>query len=146
MDFELSSPVKAIQKEARRFAVKEILPRVQETEFKRDLVYKMGELGFFGCAFPEKYGGTNMGFLAHSVVCEEISRIDSGMRSLFNLQGMTVPYTIMEWGRRAIREQYIEDLVLGQKLGCTCFSEPNAGSDLSAIPPPPGSRCRSGSG
>lgn len=133
MHFELNKEVKAIQKEARRFGIKKILPRVNEEEFKKDLVEKMGELGFFGCAFPERFGGTDLGFLAHSVVCEEISRIDSGLRSLFNLQAMTVPYTIMEWGKREICEKYVRSLVLAQKLGCTCFSEPNAGSDLAAI-------------
>ena len=133
MHFELNKEVKAIQKEARRFGIKKILPRVNEEEFKKNLVEKMGELGFFGCAFPERYGGTDLGFLAHSVVCEEISRIDSGLRSLFNLQAMTVPYTIMEWGKREICEKYVRSLVLAQKLGCTCFSEPNAGSDLAAI-------------
>jgi len=133
MNFDLTPEVKAIQREARRFALKEILPRVKEDEFKRDLVAKMGELGFFGCAFPLHFGGTDLGFLAHSVVCEEISRVDSGMRALFNLQAATVAYTIMEWGTPEVRERYVKDLVLGKKLGCTCFSEPNAGSDLASM-------------
>jgi glutaryl-CoA dehydrogenase (non-decarboxylating) len=133
MNFELNPEITAIQREARKFAIKEILPRINEETFKRDLVSKMGELGFFGCAFPLCYGGSDLGFLAHSVVCEEISRVDSGMRSLFNLQAATVPYTIMEWGKAEIREKYVKDLVLGQKLGCTCFSEPNAGSDLASM-------------
>ncbi|MGV8075592.1 MAG: acyl-CoA dehydrogenase family protein [Syntrophobacteraceae bacterium] len=133
MNYELSNEVKAAQREARRFALKEVQPRVSEEYFKRDLVTKMGDLGFFGCAFPVKFGGSDLGFLAHSVVCEEISRVDSGLRSLFNLQGLTVPYTIMEWGTPEVRERYISDLVLGKKIGCTCFSEPNAGSDLAAI-------------
>ena len=133
MDFELNPEIKAIQKEARRFAVKEILPRSKEDEFKRDLVAKMGELGFFGCAFPLRYGGSDLGFLAHSVVCEEISRADSGLRSLFNLQAATVAYTIMEWGTPETRKKYVKDLVLAEKLGCTCFSEPNAGSDLASM-------------
>jgi len=133
MDFDLSKEHAAIQSEARRFAVREIIPRIKEEKFKRDLVATMGEIGFFGCAFPMKYGGTEMGFLGHSIVCEEISRADSGLRSLFNLQGMTVPYTIMEWGTDAAKEKYIEDLVLAKTLGCTCFSEPNAGSDLASI-------------
>ncbi len=133
MDFGLTKEQAAIQKEARKFAQKEILPRVNEEGFKPDLVAKMGDLGFFGCAFPPKYGGSDSGFLAHSIVCEEISRIDSGLRSLFNLQAMTVPYTIMEWGRDVAKEKYIKDLVSGKKIGCACFSEPNAGSDLASI-------------
>ncbi len=133
MNFELNPEIKAIQKEARRFAVKEILPRLEADQFKRDLVSKMGELGFFGCAFPFRYGGSDLGFLAHSVVCEEISRADSGLRSLFNLQAATVAYTIMEWGTPEVRKKYVKDLVLARKLGCTCFSEPNAGSDLASM-------------
>jgi len=133
MDFELSKEIKAIQKEARRFARQEVQPRVNEDLFKRDLVSNMGKLGFFGCAFPMKYGGSNLGFLAHAVVCEEISRADSGLRPLFNVQALTVAYTIMEWGAPPVRDKYVKQLVLGQKLGCTCFSEPDVGSDISSI-------------
>ncbi len=133
MDFDLSKEIKAIQKEARRFARQEVAPRIQEDGFKRDLVSAMGELGLFGCAFPVKYGGSDLGFLAHSVVCEEISRADSGLRPLFNIQALTVAYTIMEWGTTVARDKYVRDLVLAHKLGCTCFSEPNVGSDIASI-------------
>ena len=133
MDFELSKEIKAIQKEARRFARQEVMPRIREEGFKRDLVSAMGELGLFGCAFPVKYGGSDLGFLAHSVVCEEISRADSGLRPLFNIQALTVPYTIMEWSTSTARDRYVRDLILARKLGCTCFSEPNVGSDIASI-------------
>lgn len=133
MNFELPEEVRGIQETARRFAEKAILPRSREEGFNRDLVSQMGELGLFGCAFPALYGGSDSGFLAHSVTCEEISRADSGLRPLFNLQAMTVPYTIMEWGTRPVKEKVVRDLVLGKRIGCTCFSEPNAGSDLSSI-------------
>jgi len=132
MNFDLTEEIVAMQDMARKFAEREILPRAKEDAFKRDLVAKMGELGLFGCAFPPRYGGVDAGFLAHSVVCEEISRADSGLRSLFNLQAMTVPYTIMEWGTETAREKYVRDLVSGRKIGCTCFSEPNVGSDIAA--------------
>lgn len=93
----------------------------------------MGELGLFGCAFPQRFGGSGSGFLAHSIVCEEISRGDSGLRPLFNLQAMTVPYTIMEWGSPVAAQRYVSDLVRAKKIGCTCFSEPNVGSDIASI-------------
>lgn len=133
MNFDLSEEIVAMAETARRFAKKEILPRQKKEGFKRDLVTQMGQLGLFGCAFPTRYGGLGAGFLGHSVVCEEISRADSGLRALFNLQAMTVPYTMMEWGSEAVREKYIKALVTADILGCTCFSEPNAGSDISAI-------------
>ena len=133
MNFDLNDDTRTMLETARRFVDREVAPRVKEDGFKRDLVSRMGELGFFGCAFPSRFGGSDCGFLAHSVVCEEISRGDSGLRALFNLQAMTVPYTMMEWGTEAVREKYVKDLVLGEKIGCTCFSEPNAGSDLASM-------------
>ena len=61
MDFDLSKEIKAIQKEARRYARREVIPRLQQDGFKRDIVTAMGDLGFFGCAFPVQYGGSDLG-------------------------------------------------------------------------------------
>jgi glutaryl-CoA dehydrogenase (non-decarboxylating) len=133
MDFNLNDEHKMMENAAKDFAKKEIPSWVERGGDIREMIPKMGELGLFGCAFPMRYGGTQAGFLAHSVVCEQISTYDSGLRSLFNLQAMTVPYTMMEWGTDTAKARYIEQLVLGEKAGCTCFSEPNAGSDLSAM-------------
>jgi glutaryl-CoA dehydrogenase (non-decarboxylating) len=133
MNFDLTEEQAAMEQMARNFAEKEVVPNLKKEEFNRDLVSKMGELGLFGSAFPEGMGGSNSGFLAHSIVCEQISTYDSGLRALFNLQAMTVPYTMMEWGNDAVRRKYVKGLVTAEKLGCTCFSEPNAGSDIAAI-------------
>ncbi len=133
MNFDLTEEQAAMEQMARIFAEKEVVPNLKKEEFNRDLVSKMGELGLFGSAFPEGMGGSNSGFLAHSIVCEQISTYDSGLRALFNLQAMTVPYTMMEWGNDAVRRKYVKGLVTAEKLGCTCFSEPNAGSDIAAI-------------
>jgi len=133
MDFDLTDEQDAMERVAKNFAEKEIVPHMKRESFDRELVRRMGEVGLFGCAFPEGMGGSAAGFVAHAVVCEQISIYDSGMRSLFNLQAMTVPYTIMEWGTQAVREKYVKSLVMAEKIGCTCFSEPNAGSDIAAI-------------
>jgi len=133
MDFELDDVQTIMADTAEKFAKKEIPPWSEKNGDIREIASKMGEVGLFGCAFPPRYGGSQAGFLAHSVVCEKISAIDSGLRALFNLQAMTVPYAIMEWGSEPAREKYIKSLVLGEKIGCTCFSEPNAGSDLAAM-------------
>jgi glutaryl-CoA dehydrogenase (non-decarboxylating) len=133
MDFELDDVQTIMADTAEKFGKKEIPPWSEKKGDIREIASKMGEVGLFGCAFPPRYGGSQAGFLAHSVVCEKISTIDSGLRALFNLQAMTVPYAIMEWGSEPAREKYIKSLVLGEKIGCTCFSEPNAGSDLAAM-------------
>ena len=133
MDFDLTEDQRLLQETAGRFAEDRIRPLLQEEKFRPDLVREMGEVGLFGCAFPPSMGGSDAGFLAHSLVCEEISRADSGLRSLFNLQAMTVPYTIMEWGSEKARNRYVRPLVEGRMLGCACFSEPDTGSDIASI-------------
>jgi glutaryl-CoA dehydrogenase (non-decarboxylating) len=122
-----------MEETAEKFSQKEIGAWLESGGDIRKMIPKMGDVGLFGCAFPHRYGGSQAGFLAHSVVCEKVSTYDSGLRSLFNLQALTVPYTIVEWGTDVAREKYIAPLVLGEKIGCTCFSEPNVGSDLSAM-------------
>lgn len=133
MNFDLTDEQAAMEQVAKNFAEKEIVPHLKREAFDPELVRRMGQVGLFGCAFPEGMGGSAAGFLAHSVVCEQISTCDSGLRSLFNLQALTVPYTIMEWGNQAVRDKYVKALVTAEKFGCTCFSEPNAGSDIAAI-------------
>jgi len=133
MDFELEETQKLMVHTAEQFAKKEVIPWLERKGSISEMIARMGETGLFGCAFPSRYGGSNAGFLAHSLVCEKISTVDSGLRAPFNLQAMTGPYTIMEWGTEIAREKYITPLVSGEKLGCVCFSEANAGSDLSSM-------------
>ncbi len=133
MDFRLNDVQRMMADTAERFAKREVIPWMERKGDVREMIRKMGEVGLFGCAFPTRYGGSQAGFVAHSVVCERISKADSSLRAAFNLQAMTVPYTIMEWGTERAREKYVADLVSGKKLGCTCFSEPNTGSDLASI-------------
>lgn len=133
MDFRLNDVQSMMADTAERFAEREVIPWMERKGDVREMIRKMGEVGLFGCAFPFRYGGSQAGFVAHAVVCERISKADSSLRAAFNLQAMTVPYTIMEWGTERAREKYVADLVSGKKLGCTCFSEPNIGSDLASV-------------
>jgi len=137
MDFEFSEEIRAIKDVARKFAQNEILPRVHEDEknhtFQRDLVQQMGELGFFGCPIPEKYGGTNLGFLAHSVITEEISRVSGSLRAAFNMQTMGTAREIFQFGTPEQKKRYISKLVSAEYLGCIGITEPNAGSDVGGI-------------
>src|SRR5512136_1241544 len=110
MNFDLTEEQKIMVQAVKDFATKEIAANLKKEEFDRELVRKMGSLGFFSCAFPTGLEGSDLGFLAHSIVCEEVSTYDSGLRSLFNLQALTVPYTMMEWGNDAVRAKYIRKL------------------------------------
>ena len=137
MDFKLSEEIKAIQDMAQRFSQNEILPRVAEDEknhrFQRDIISKMGELGFFGCPLPEEYGGSNLGFLAHAVVTEEISRVSGSLRAAFNMQTMGTAREIYEFGTEEQKKEYIPGLISTEYLGCIGITEPDAGSDVGGM-------------
>jgi glutaryl-CoA dehydrogenase (non-decarboxylating) len=137
VEFELNEQIQAVRDTASRFAQKEVLSRVEEDErnhrFQRDLLGKMGELGFFGCPIPEEYGGSGMGFLAHAVVTEEISKVSGSLRAAFNMQTMGTAREIYQYGNEEQKKRYIQRLVSCELLGCIGITEPDAGSDVGSI-------------
>jgi glutaryl-CoA dehydrogenase (non-decarboxylating) len=125
-----------VQKLARDFAEREIAPTAakddREHVFRKDLVTKMGDLGFFGCLVPEDDGGNGLGFLAHALISEEIARIHSAMRVYVNMQaGPAV--TIAEFGNEEQKKRFLPPLLTGESVGCFAITEPDAGSDVAAI-------------
>lgn len=135
--FKFNDEITGIKEMTRKFAEREIMPHVMEDErkerFQEEIVKKMGKLGLFGCPIPEKYGGSNLGFLAHAVVTEEISKVSGSLRAAFNMQTMGTAREILEFGTEYQKENYIKKLVDTAFLGCICITEANAGSDVGAI-------------
>ena len=133
MDFRLPEEIAAIQDSVRRFVEDEIWPHIhgyeRSGEFPYPLIRKMGEAGFFGAAFPERLGGTDAGFLAVAAIAEEISRLEPGFGYAMNMQAMTCPYTIYNWGREDQIQRFVPDLIAGRKIGMFALSEPGGGSD-----------------
>ncbi|MFH2126767.1 MAG: acyl-CoA dehydrogenase family protein, partial [Pseudomonadota bacterium] len=137
MDFNFSEEIAAVRDVARKFVDKEVRPRVAQDEkthtFQRDLVDQMADLGFFGCPIPEEYGGNDMGFLAHTVICEEIAKVSGSLRAAFNMQTMGTAREILQFGTLEQKEKYIPGLVSAQTLGCIGITEANAGSDVGSL-------------
>jgi len=137
MDFKLNEEQVMMKKVCQDFIAKEVDPVVDEDEanhrFQRELVKKMGELGFFGCCIPEEYGGTNTGFTAHAILTEEIARISSSLRAAFNMQAMGTAREILQFGNEEQKRKYIPKLVSAEWLGCIGITEPNAGSDVASM-------------
>jgi glutaryl-CoA dehydrogenase (non-decarboxylating) len=133
MDFELPEELAEVQKLARDFAAKEIAPGTANDDkgatFRKDLVRKMGDLGFFGCLIPEKYGGNDLGFLAHALIAEEIARVHCALRFYLNMQGGPA-VTLLEYGTEKQKKKYIPGLLSGEYCGCFAITEPDAGSDV----------------
>ena len=136
MDFELPEELAEVQKLARDFAEKEIAPTSAKDDrdhvFRKDLLSKMGELGFYGCLISEQYGGNGLGFLAHTLISEEIARAHSAIRVYLNMQaGPAV--TIYEFGNEEQKKQYLPGLLSGESIGLFAITEPDAGSDVAAM-------------
>ena len=136
MDFDLSDELVAAQELARDFAEKEIGPTAakddKEHTFRRDLVSKMGELGFYGCVIPESYGGNGLGFLALALITEEIARVHSAMRVFMNMQ-VGPALTLLRFGSEELKKRWIPPLIRGESVGCFAITEPDAGSDVAAM-------------
>ncbi len=137
MDFGLNDELLAMKEQARKFTDKEIVPNAdkwdEEHHFPVDVVKKMGELGFYGTPIPEEYGGTDVGFLAQMLICEEISRGSSSIRVAFNTQCLGTALSILRHGTDEQKNKWIEPIINGDKIGCFAISEPNAASDVMSM-------------
>ena len=102
MNFELTEQQQLVQDTARRFALEQILPTLEEEEkkheFRQDRVAAMGELGFFTCVLPEDLGGSGMGFLESVLMAEQIAKVSASWRLPFNMQNLGAPLTVARWG------------------------------------------------
>jgi glutaryl-CoA dehydrogenase (non-decarboxylating) len=136
MDFDLSEELIAARDLARDFAAKEVAPSAakddRERKFRRDLVLKMGELGFYGSVIPEEYGGNDLGFVALALITEEVARVHSAMRVFINMQ-VGPALALLQFGSEEQKKRWIPPLVRGEKIGCFAITEPDAGSDVAAI-------------
>jgi len=137
MDFSLSAEQKMIKESVRKFAAEQILPHSRQWDhdgkFPRELLYKMGELGYLGVPVPEEYGGTGLDYIAEAIVFEEVGYADSSVRTTLSVQMSLVELTIMKWGTEEQKQTYLPKLCSGEWLGCFGLTEPNAGSDAANI-------------
>jgi glutaryl-CoA dehydrogenase (non-decarboxylating) len=136
MDFQLSEELIAVRDLAREFAEKEIAPTAakddREHNFRKDLLLKMGELGFFGTVIPEQYGGNGLGFLALALITEEVARVHSAVRVAINMQ-IGPALALLKFGNEEQKTKWIPPLLRGESIGCFAITEPDAGSDVAAI-------------
>ncbi|EFK08282.1 putative acyl-CoA dehydrogenase [delta proteobacterium NaphS2] len=137
MDFDLQTEHIQIRDTVRKFCVNEVIPHAEQWEkdetFPRDIIKKMGGLGFFASPFPEKYGGTELGFLANIIVAEELARASLGLACCLNMQSGTCPMTLLLNGSEEQKEKYLPGIISGEKLGCFAVTEPNAATDVAGI-------------
>src|ERR1700675_224799 len=134
LDFDLGAEVELLRDTVRSFAADEIAPLAAEIDrtdkFPRQLWPKMGALGLHGITVEEEFGGTAMGYLAHCVAMEEVSRPSGSIGLSYGAHSNLCVNQIHRNGSAAQKARYLPKLVSGEHVGALAMSEPGAGSDV----------------
>ncbi|MBK6601449.1 MAG: isovaleryl-CoA dehydrogenase [Betaproteobacteria bacterium] len=134
LDFHLGETIDMLRETVREFAAAEIAPRAAEidrsNQFPPDLWRKLGDLGLLGITVEESFGGSAMGYLAHIVAMEEISRASASVGLSYGAHSNLCVNQIRRNGTEAQKQRYLPRLVSGEHVGALAMSEPGAGSDV----------------
>ena len=134
LNFDLGETIDMLRDAVHSFAQTEIAPRAAEidasNEFPNSLWPKLGEMGLLGVTVPEAYGGANMGYLAHIVAMEEISRASASVGLSYGAHSNLCVNQINRNGSEAQKQQYLPKLIRGEYIGALAMSEHGAGSDV----------------
>ena len=134
LNFDLGEDIGMLRDTVRNFAAREIAPRAASIDrdnlFPGDLWRKFGDLGLLGITVEEEYGGTAVGYLAHVVAMEEISRASASVGLSYGAHSNLCMNQIRRNGSEAQRRKYLPKLISGEHVGALAMSEPNAGSDV----------------
>ncbi|MHB9074984.1 MAG: acyl-CoA dehydrogenase family protein [Desulfobaccales bacterium] len=133
MDFKLSEREELLRKSAREFAESEITPRIDAMEetgnFSMDLLKPMAKLGITGIIAPREYEGVGLGYLARTIVLEEMARVCAAVSMGMQVHHMAIA-ALKDFGTEDQKKKYLPPLARGETMGCMAVTEPSGGSDL----------------
>lgn len=134
LNFNLGEDIDMLRDSVFQFCTQEISPRADDidstNEFPMDLWRKLGDMGLLGLTVDEQYGGTGMGYLAHSVAMEEISRASASVGLSYGAHSNLCVNQLHKNGTEQQKQKYLPKLCTGEHIGALAMSEPNAGSDV----------------
>ncbi|MBN8202020.1 MULTISPECIES: acyl-CoA dehydrogenase [Bacillaceae] len=136
MNLRFTEEQEMMRKMVRDFAQTEIAPFVEKMEqgdFPREILRKMGGLGLMGIPIPEKYGGSEMDFTSYIIAIHELSRISATVGVILSVHTSVGTNPILYFGTEEQKQKYIPKLASGEYLGAFCLTEPSAGSDAGSL-------------
>jgi glutaryl-CoA dehydrogenase len=129
----LSEEERAVQDTVARFTDERVIPIIGEAfdqgRFPKELVPEIAELGLLGSSLPEQYGGGGLNGVSYGLICQELERGDSGIRSFVSVQSSLCMYPIYAYGSEEQRMRWLPDMAAGKVIGCFGLTEPHGGSD-----------------
>ncbi len=137
LDEQLSEDEKMIRDSVARFVSQDVTPLMEEAfeqgQFPRQLIKQSADLGLLGLTLPEQYGGAEASYTAYGLVCQELERGDSGLRSFVSVQSSLCMYPIFRFGSEEQRQRFLPDMARGELIGCFGLTEPDSGSDPASM-------------
>jgi glutaryl-CoA dehydrogenase len=129
----LSDEERMVQDSVARFVDDKVLPIIgdcfDQARFPAELIPEIASLGLLGATIPEEYGGAGMNQVSYGLICQEMERGDSGLRSFASVQSSLVMYPIFAFGSEEQKREYLPKMAAGEVIGCFGLTEPHGGSD-----------------
>ncbi len=133
LDEKLSTEEKLVKESVRHFVDAQVLPTIienyEKATFAVELIPKVAQLGVLGMTLPQEYGGSGASDVAYGLVCQELERGDSGLRSFVSVQSSLCMYPIYAYGTDLQKKRFLPEMAQGKCIGCFGLTEPDAGSD-----------------
>ncbi len=133
----LTEEERAVQESVARFTNERVLPIIGDCfdkgEFPKELISEVAEMGLLGATLPEQYGGSNLGYVSYGLICQELERGDSGLRSFVSVQSSLCMYPIYAYGSEEQRMRWLPDMAAGKVIGCFGLTESHGGSDPASM-------------
>lgn len=137
LDEQLHDDEKMIRDSVARYVASDVIPLMGQAyeagEFPRQLIKQTADLGLLGLTLPPVYGGSDASYVAYGLVCQELERGDSGLRSFVSVQSSLCMYPIFRYGSDAQKDRFLPKMAAGELIGCFGLTEPDSGSDPASM-------------